>query len=154
MGIRAWEERDIPAVAGLLRQLEAALGEAPTATLEGVRAQFARMGDRAFYECYVHEAEEGVAGFLSLVFYRSPLHREGTALVNELVVDQGLRGRGIGQELLRHAVTRARARGMDEIEVGVERGNAAALAFYRRNGIAEEYVLLGREFDRASRRLP
>jgi len=147
MGIRSWEPRDVSAIAGLLRQLQADMGEAQTVTAESVGAQFARMGDAEVYETFVHEVDGRVAGFVSLVFYRSPLHRRGTALVNELVVEAGFRDRGLGAELLRYSVARAKARGMDEIEVGVEAGNSRASAFYKRNGITEEYILLGLRFD-------
>lgn len=51
----------------------------------------------------------------------------------------------MGRLLIERAVEEARRGGMDEIEVGTEKGNAAALRFYRSNGFEEEYVLLGME---------
>jgi ribosomal protein S18 acetylase RimI-like enzyme len=45
------------------------------------------------------------------------------------------------------AVAAAKEAGLDEIEVGTEKDNTGAIAFYRRTGFCEEYVLLGKEFD-------
>ncbi len=87
-----------------------------------------------------------IAGFLSMVFYRSFLHKVGSALINELVVDEAGRGQGIGKRLVEAAIAEARKRGMDEIEVSTEVDNLAAREFYRRVGFDEEYVLLGKEF--------
>ncbi len=91
---------------------------------------------------------EKVAGFLSMIFYRSFLHKVGSALINELVVDETTRGQGIGRKLVEAAMAEARERGMDEIEVGTETDNLAARQFYHAAGFDEEYVLLGKEFER------
>ena len=88
-----------------------------------------------------------MAGFLSMIFYRTFFHRGGTALVNELVVDGQQRGLGLGQLLMQTAITEALARDMDEIEVGTEEDNQAVQAFYSRAGLNERYVLLGMEFE-------
>jgi ribosomal protein S18 acetylase RimI-like enzyme len=84
-----------------------------------------------------------VVGMISMVFYSSALHRTGTALINELIVAPGYRSKGIGTQLLTPCVDLAKKRGFDEIEVGVEKANTTAAAFYRRNGIDKEYILLG-----------
>jgi GNAT superfamily N-acetyltransferase len=101
-----------------------------------------------FYSNYVFEEDDAVLGFLSLVFYESVFLRVGTALVNELVVVESARGKGIGKALLETAIRDAKDRGMDGIEIGVEKKNAKAIAFSKANGINEEYLLLGREFGR------
>jgi ribosomal protein S18 acetylase RimI-like enzyme len=115
----------------------------------GILAAMAGMPD--VYSNWVAVEGARVVGFLSLVFYKTLFHPGGTALINELVVAGDRRGRGIGQGLVTRAVAEARARGMDEIEVGTEKGNAAAQSFYRAVGFEEEYVLLGMEFDAGPR---
>jgi len=100
----------------------------------------------ASYHNLVCEVDGQVGGFLSLVFYSSFFHRVGTALINELVVDSSRRGLGLGRQLMEAAIDEARARGMDEIEVGTEVTNQAAQQFYKKSGFTEEYVLLGMEF--------
>lgn len=144
--IRPWREEDIPRIAALVRELDEALGGDFRPDEGRLRAMFGRMAALpGIYETYVYEEEGEVLGFVSLLFYESAYHRVGTAQVNELVVDARRRSGGVGAALLARAVARARARGMDEIEVGVERENEGARRFYARHGISEEYLLLGME---------
>jgi len=98
------------------------------------------------YENYVYEEDGAVIGFLSLIHYRSVYHKKGTTLINELVVLKGSRNKGIGGELLKYGIERAKEKGMDEIEVGVMKKNTKAIEFYKEHGITEEYYLLGMEF--------
>ena len=82
---------------------------------------------------------------MSLLFYRSLFYKVGTTQVNELIIDKAYRNKGYGKELLEYGIKRAVERGMDEIEIGVEKENKKAIEFYKRNGIEEEYYLLGKE---------
>ncbi|MDY0095956.1 MAG: GNAT family N-acetyltransferase [Candidatus Vecturithrix sp.] len=74
-------------------------------------------------------------------------HKQGTALINELIVSKAYRNQKIGEQLLQYGINAARERGMDEIEVGVMKDNSGAIRFYKKHGITAEYVLLGLEFD-------
>jgi GNAT superfamily N-acetyltransferase len=100
------------------------------------------------YRIIVSVENDRVVGLVSIVLYKTLLHAGGTALINELVVAEGVRGRGIGGKLVEAAISEARRLGMDEVEVGTEIENAAARSFYRRVGFDREYVLLGMELDR------
>ena len=144
-GIRELQERDLPAVGRLLAHLAQGPGEVPpAAALERLYAEMA--SHPAIYVNLVAVEGGEVIGFLSLLLYRTLRHAGGTALINELVVETERRGLGTGRRLLKRAVTIARERGMDEIEVGAERTNGRAIDFYRRNGFDQDYVLLGRCF--------
>ena len=48
--------------------------------------------------------------------------------------------------MVERAKEEALRRGMDELEVGTEKTNEGAQAFYKKCGFDEEYVLLGMEF--------
>ena len=98
------------------------------------------------YRNYVAVEKARVVGLISLVFYKTLLHEGGTALINELVVSNSERGRGIGTRLVKAGIAAARECGMDEIEVGTERGNRNARRFYEHIGFDLEYVLFGKEF--------
>ncbi len=98
------------------------------------------------YRNYVAVEHSRVVGLISLVFYKTLLHDGGTALVNELVVSSSERGRGIGTQLVKAGIAAARECGLDEIEVGTERGNRDARRFYKNIGFNLEYVLFGMEF--------
>ncbi len=145
--IRPCTSEDLPKVLELMRQLaEFAHGETEF-LLDHFQRLFEEMSAApSVYLNLVCKIDGQVSGFLSLVFYTSFFHQVGTALINELVIDQARRGLGLGRQLIEAAVSEARARGMDEIEVGTEITNLAAQEFYRKSGFDEEYVLLGMEF--------
>jgi len=100
------------------------------------------------YSNYVAIENDKIVGFLSIVFYKTFLHKGGTALINELIVAETHRNKGIGKKLIQKAIKSAKSRGMDEIEVGTEITNTKAQNFYKKAGFNEEYVLLGREFEK------
>lgn len=100
------------------------------------------------YSNYVAIENDKIVGFLSIVFYKTFLHKGGTALINELIVAETHRNKGIGKKLVQKAIESAKSRGMDEIEVGTEITNTKAQNFYKKTGFNEEYVLLGREFEK------
>lgn len=139
---------DLESVLGLLRQMPGATGlwEASADARDVLEDMLARP---AFYMNRVACREEDgrVIGFVSVVFYKSLLHKGGSALINELVVDAAQRGRGVGRTLLDEAIAEARTRGMDEIEVSTFFGNDAAIRLYRSAGFTEEYLMLGMELD-------
>ena len=85
-----------------------------------------------------------IIGFISLVFYKSFLHKEGTALINELIVAESHRNKGVGKFLIEKAIELAKKRGMEEIEVGTELSNTVAQKFYKKVGFNEEFMLLGK----------
>ncbi len=145
--IRPCAAADLPAVAGLLRQLEEV---APSQTdfgpdrLAGLLAEM--QAAPAFYDNLVACEGGQVVGFISAIYYRTLLHRGGSALINELVVDRARRGAGIGRLLIARVVAEARRRGLDEVEVSTETDNHPAAAFYHKCGFDEEYLLLGMDF--------
>jgi ribosomal protein S18 acetylase RimI-like enzyme len=144
---RLCEPGDARDVAGLLRQLQEHASTAELPDESRLAAILAEMtGRREVYWNLVAAVPAGrVVGFLSMVAYRTLFHAGGTALINELVVHRDYRGRGIGRELVRRAVSEAEGRGMDELEVGTEQTNTAARRFYAACGFDQEYVLLGRD---------
>lgn len=148
MAVRPCEEKDLPVVLDLITQLADVATGGKDFDINHFCELFSKMSARPdAYANYVYDVNGNVAGFLSMVFYMTFFHRVGTAQVNELVVADGYRGQGIGQALMKAAEEEAHKRGMDELEVGTEKENVKAQAFYRKYGFGEEYVLFGMEFE-------
>jgi len=146
--IRSCQENDLPALAGLLAELVEVAGSSGPLDIPGIRGTWERMQAAPdHYLTLVAEADGQVVGAASLLFYRSYLHRTGTAQINELVVTSARRGENIGQKLVLACKAEALGRGMDELEVGTELDNLPARSFYRKLGFDEEYALLGMEFE-------
>jgi ribosomal protein S18 acetylase RimI-like enzyme len=149
MPIRQCLPEDLPAVVNLISQLAIVSGSSKEFQLPQFKQMLQEMQSQPdIYANYVYLSEGKITGFISVVFYRTFFHRVGTAQVNELVIDEAYRGKGIGQALMKAAELEARRRGMDELEVGTESENLAAQKFYRKYGFDEEYVLFGMEFAR------
>jgi ribosomal protein S18 acetylase RimI-like enzyme len=145
--VRPCQFDDLPAVLNLITQLAEVSGNTKEFQLAQMERVFNKMQSwPEIYSNYVYISDGKVTGFISIVFYRTFFHRVGTAQVNELVIDQAYRGKGIGHALMKTAEDEARLRGMDELEVGTESTNVAAQKFYRKYGFDEEYVLFGMEF--------
>ncbi len=148
MEIRACTIGDVGRICELLNELNVALHEDMRIDRDNVATNLVAMLSRPEEYLNVVACErKKIIGFISMVFYRSVYHRRGTALINELVVESGSRGRGVGTSLLEFAIQEAKKRDMDEIEVGVMKDNTKAIKFYKANGITDEYLILGMEFE-------
>jgi len=146
--IRPYSPSDLPAVYALLVQLYESVHAQQELDMSRMQSIFQSMDAQPeFYLNLVGVEENGIVAFLSQIFYQTPTHAGGTALINELVVERAHRGAGLGQDMIRRARREAIARGMDEMEVGAEKDNLPALSFYHKCGFDEEYVLLGMEFN-------
>jgi ribosomal protein S18 acetylase RimI-like enzyme len=146
--IRPILEKDLFAIVNLLRQLTDHAHSTFEMDIDHVRLVYSKMiNSPQSYKNLVACKNEVVVGFISVVYYLSFFHQGGTALINELIVAADHRNLGIGKALVQHSISTARQDGMDEIEVGTERGNKPAAAFYRNARFDEEYTLLGMEFD-------
>jgi len=79
--------------------------------------------------------EDGVFGMLSLVLFRIPTGRK--AWVEDVVVDEKARGRGVGKLLTEHAVSVAREHGAHSVDLTSRPSRAAANALYQRVGFQQ-----------------
>lgn len=77
------------------------------------------------------EAEE-IAGMLTLGCYHSPTGRK--AWIEDVVVDAAYRDRGIGADLVRHAIDEARRLGVEQLMLTSNPLREAANRLYQRMG--------------------
>lgn len=146
MRIREWEYGDVSEIAGLLGELNQALGEDQLIDEKNIEEHFREMKKYPeLYRNYICEQDGRIVGFMSLLFYRSVYHQVGTTLINELIVSKACRGQGIGKQLIAFCKELSKQRRMDEIEVGVMKDNQRAIDFYKANGLVDEYFILGME---------
>ena len=79
--------------------------------------------------------EDGVFGILSLVLFRIPTGRK--AWVEDVVVDEKARGRGVGKLLTEHAIQVAREHGAHSVDLTSRPSREAANALYQRVGFEQ-----------------
>jgi ribosomal protein S18 acetylase RimI-like enzyme len=78
------------------------------------------------------DASAGIVGLLCLVTYRIPTSHK--AWIEDVVVDEAYRGRGIGEALTRAAMQRAQSLGCTAIDLTSNPSRVAANRLYQRLG--------------------
>lgn len=80
-------------------------------------------------ECFVMENQNQLIGAYVLL----PTRPETIELVN-IAVQENFQNKGIGKQLIRHALERAKEQGFQTIEVGTGNSSMSQLAFYQKCG--------------------
>lgn len=80
-------------------------------------------------ECFVMENQNQLIGAYILL----PTRPETVELVN-IAVQENFQNKGIGKQLIRHALERAKEQGFQTLEVGTGNSSIAQLAFYQKCG--------------------
>ncbi len=126
---------DLPAILELYRQLGEDDGR--VLDLEGARRIFARICTCPEYRLHIAQAGERVVGVYGLLIMDNLGHLGApSAIVEDVVVAEDLRGRGLGGMMMVHAAARARERGCYKIMLSSNRAREAAHRFYERLGFA------------------
>jgi hypothetical protein len=133
---------DAGSITLLIRQLAASSGETSRVTDAYVESYLAAPGNRVLLAESVGE----VVGMLSYSLRNDLYHAGDSCLIEELVVRDDSRGRGVGSALLRGLLSRLEATGCEEVSVTVLPGNAGAIRFYRRHGLTDDAMFLEKHF--------
>jgi ribosomal protein S18 acetylase RimI-like enzyme len=78
------------------------------------------------------DEQSNISGLLTLIVYRVPTGMR--ARIEDVVVDEAMRGKGIGESLVRHALDLARDTGADGVALTTNPRRAAANRLYQRLG--------------------
>ncbi len=134
--VRPATPSDRPQLVDLLGELfaqEAEFTPNPDAQARGLEALLA---DPAHAQILVAEntGTQEVLGMVSLLFTVSTALGTPVAWVEDVVVSENARGRGIGQHLMQGALELARQRGCRRLTLLTDRANQGAQRFYARFG--------------------
>ncbi|MEV7523620.1 GNAT family N-acetyltransferase [Streptomyces sp. NPDC091371] len=144
MNFREATRQDLPAVLALLADEERVVEPASVVVDEASERAFAAIGADARNEMLVltdaSDSDEVVLGCLQLT-YIPGLGQNGRerALVEAVRVRADRRGAGLGAELMRLAVERARERGCGLVQLTSGKRRTAAHRFYERLGFARSH---------------
>ena len=75
---------------------------------------------------------DAIAGTATLLVYATPAHTK--ARIEDVVVDESARGRGVGEALVRHCIEVAREKGAEIVELQSARWREVANRLYPRLG--------------------
>lgn len=140
--IRYTKLEDTQAIVRLLHQWAAAYDEQSPITADYLSDYLAAPCTRVL----VAECEGSVVGLLSYTVRPSLYHASPSCLIEEFVVDEAVRGKGIGSLLLKEIVRQTQAEGCAEISVSVMRENRKAIKLYRAHGFDGDALLLEMHF--------
>ncbi len=152
MEIRFAENRDIPGMIELLKQV----GEVHHQIRPDLFRAGAQKYDEAALEAllkdpsrpiFIADQEGKVAGYCFCILQvteNDPVLRDRKVLyIDDLCVDENIRGQGIATKLYEHTVAYARGLGCDAVTLNVWYGNDA-LKFYEKQGLKPQKI--GMEF--------
>lgn len=94
------------------------------------------------YAAWIAEVDGKPAGFLDLYVFPDTAHGNYIGLVNNLIIDERFRGRGLREKLLGEAIEHCQREDVAELHVWTGADNAAALGLYKKAGFAERAVLM------------
>ena len=134
---------DEPAIAALIQELAATGGGTSPVTEEYVREYLATAGSHVLLARHAGQ----IAGLLSYSVRPNLYHAGPAAFVEELVVSEPERGRGLGSALLRHLLAHLEATGCVEVSVTTLPTNEGAQRLYRAHGLVDEAVFLEKHMD-------
>ena len=129
--IRHARTDDIAAMAGLLGQLFAI--EADFAVNEQAQMRGLSLLLRAAACLLVADEDGVVVGMVSIQTLISTAEGGAAGLLEDLVVAEGCRGRGIGTRLLHAALAWVREQGLTRVQLLADTNNEEALRFYSRH---------------------
>lgn len=134
MTIRLAAMEDLPAVYALLCDLEHC--QLPG---EVFREVYAQNLSQPSVRYLVAEEEGRVQGFISLRMDRPLHHAQLVGEIQELIVDEAARGRGVGALLLKKAQSLAAEAGCVQLELSSNFARTRAHAFYERHGWVKDH---------------
>ena len=136
---------DLPQLAGLLDELftlESDFRPERDKQLRGLRAI---LDTPAHGRLFVLRIDGKVAGMANALITISTAEGGSVLLLEDVIVRREHRGGGLGRRLVEHVLDWAKERGMGRVTLLADRGNLAALEFYRKLGFELSHMTVLRK---------
>ncbi len=142
ISIRAAKIGDEDDIVSLIHQLAESAGETSPLTVDYLATYWRAPGSRIL----LAEVGGQTAGLLSYSVRPDLYHAGDSAYIENLVVADGWRGKGMGSALMKAALTEIEAAGCVEVSIAVMPDNEGAQGLYRSLGLVDEAVYLEKHF--------
>ncbi|MDC7994805.1 GNAT family N-acetyltransferase [Altibacter sp. HG106] len=131
--IRDATPSDMPQVLHCIKEL-ARFEKEPDAVAISVETLLEEgFGERPIFHCFVAERSEEIVG-IALVYFRFSTWKGRTLHLEDLIVTQDQRGKGIGKALYQRVIQYAYEQGVQRLEWVVLDWNQGAIDFYEHSG--------------------
>jgi GNAT superfamily N-acetyltransferase len=140
--IRPAIKTDLPLIRPLLSELMEAMADTEGFDLDRSIENCRMMIRYPAQHVLVAVQGSNILGLVNFTMRKTITHPSSSGLIDELIVSESSRGKGIAKQLIRAAIDKCREFGCCELEVSTERSNTKARRFYRACGFKEDAVLL------------
>ncbi len=131
--IRAGKKEDLPRVLGLIKEL-AAYERAPHEVINTVQQlEMDGFGPNPIYGFFVAQTEAGVVG-ISVYYYRYSTWKGKRLYLEDIVVSESERGKGIGRKLFEQTMRKSEEDHCSGMMWQVLEWNEPAIRFYKKYG--------------------
>lgn len=131
--IRPAQAQDVPAMLDLIKELAAFEKEPDAVKVDQETLHKHGFGPDPLYKCFVAEHQGKVIG-MALVYFKFSTWNGKALYLEDLVVTQTMRGKGIGEALLNQVVAYGKANDVNRIGWVVLDWNQGAIKFYKAKG--------------------
>jgi GNAT superfamily N-acetyltransferase len=139
--VRKATESDLPVIGKLLAELIQAMDNTEGIDIGIAVKTCQRLLNDANSHFLVAELKGTPVGFINFTVRRTVLHRSPSAMIDELVVAEEYRRKGVGERLVLTVIEKCERFGCCEVEVSTEKANVKARRFYRKCGFGEKGTL-------------
>ena len=133
MFIRKATKEDMPAVLALITELAIFEREPNAVVITADDLQRDGFGDKPLFHVLVAEQNGKVLG-MALYYYRYSTWKGKTIHLEDLIVTEKMRGKGVGFELYKEIIKQGKRDQVRRIEWNVLDWNRAAIDFYEKSG--------------------
>lgn len=131
--IRECKKEDLPEVLELIQELAAFENEPDAVEVTVADLEKYGFGKQPLFSCVVAEAASGIVG-MALFYFRFSTWKGRTIHLEDLIVKQQYRGKGIGKALYKKVLQMAKKHQVKRVEWVVLDWNKNAIDFYERSG--------------------
>ena len=131
--IRKAQKSDAASILFLIRELAIFEKEPRAVIVTQARIEKDGFGDRPLFECFVAEVEHQVVG-MALYYPRYSTWKGPTFHLEDLIVTEPMKGKGIGTQLYNAFLEHAHNKGVKRVEWAVLDWNLPAINFYQKSG--------------------
>jgi len=133
INIRKAEERDMQEVLNLIQELAIFEKEPNAVIISKEDLERDGFGEKPLFDCFVAEVEGNIHG-MALFYFRYSTWKGKTVHLEDLVVREQFRGKGLGTALYSRVIEFAYNQNVQRTEWVVLNWNKEAASFYRKSG--------------------
>jgi len=139
--VRKARRTDLPVIRELLVELVNGMDDTECIDMRITHQAWGRLLKDARSHFLVATTQGIPIGFIHFTTRQTVLHRNPSAMIDELVVTKEYQGKGIGKQLVLATIERCKQLGCCEVEVSTEKTNVKARRFYKKCGFDKTEVL-------------